>query len=71
MIFVVRLAGDANRDGVFDAADLLRVFQLGEYQDQVVANSTWEDGDWNGDGEFTSEDLVLAFQLGQFEPAGG
>ncbi len=69
--FVVRLAGDANRDGVFDTVDLLRVFQLGEYHDQVVGNSTWENGDWNGDGEFTSEDLVLAFQLGQFEPATG
>ncbi|MFC1758543.1 hypothetical protein ACFL2H_07215 [Planctomycetota bacterium] len=68
--FEVRLAGDANRDGVFDTADLLHVFQIGEYDDQLVGNSTWEEGDWNGDGEFTSKDLVLAFQLGQFESTG-
>ncbi len=68
--FDVRLAGDANHDGVFDTADLLHVFQVGEYDDLLVGNSTWEDGEWNGGGEFTSKDLVLAFQLNQFESPG-
>jgi hypothetical protein len=54
--------GDSNLDGIFDSADLVMIFQAGEYEDQVLNNSTWEDGDWDGDGEFTSRDLVLAFQ---------
>lgn len=44
--------GDTNLDGHFNSADLVRVFQAGEYEDQVFANSSWEEGDWNGDGEF-------------------
>ena len=60
-------AGDANRDGRFDSADLVHVFQIGEYEDGAVGNSTWEEGDWDGDGDFTTTDLVLAFQLGLYE----
>jgi len=37
---------------------------LMEYEDDLVGNSTWEEGDWNADGEFDTSDLVLAFQSG-------
>lgn len=57
-------AGDANRDGIFDSADLVLAWQAGEYEDGHPKNSTWAEGDWNGDGDFTSADLVLAFQKG-------
>jgi hypothetical protein len=62
-----RLVGDVNDDGRFNSADLVRVFQSGEYEDEVLNNSTFDDGDWNGDGEFNSADLVLAFQAGSFD----
>jgi hypothetical protein len=62
-------AGDANIDGVFDSGDLVRVFQVGEYQDGLVGNSNWSDGDWNNDLEFDSGDLVVAFQEGRYETA--
>ncbi|MCA9197451.1 MAG: tandem-95 repeat protein [Planctomycetales bacterium] len=58
--------GDSNRDGIFNSADLVLVFQAGEYEDAIVGNSTWEDGDWNGDGEFNSNDFVFAFEAGTF-----
>jgi hypothetical protein len=58
--------GDANLDGVFDSADIVSLFQRGEYEDGVTGNSTWADGDWNCDGEFTTADLVLAFQEGGY-----
>jgi hypothetical protein len=61
--------GDANLDGQFTSADLVAVFQAGEYDDGILGNSTWETGDWNGDGEFDSSDLVYAFQFGGFEAA--
>lgn len=54
--------GDANLDGVFDSADLVLVFEAGEYEDDLVGNSGWATGDWNGDGEFNSTDLVIALQ---------
>jgi hypothetical protein len=60
------IAGDANRDGVFNSADLVLVFQAAEFEDAVAGNSVWEDGDWTGDGDFTTADLVLAFQLGGY-----
>lgn len=59
--------GDANRNGRFDSAVLVLVFQEGEYEDSIVGNSLWEEGDWNGDGNFDSSDLVLAFQTGLYE----
>ena len=58
--------GDANGDGVFDKADLIRVFEIGEYDDGIDNNSTHSDGDWNGDGDFDSEDLVYAFTQGVY-----
>ena len=54
-------------DGEFNSADLVNVFVAGEYEDELVRNSTWSTGDWNGDGEFTSGDFVVAFDDGGFE----
>ncbi len=58
--------GDTNLDGIFDSADLVSIFRVGEYEDEIANNSTWKDGDWNGDGEFDTGDLVLAFQAGKY-----
>ena len=59
--------GDSNLDSEFNSSDLTLVFQAGEYEDQVEANSTWSEGDWNGDFDFDSSDLVAAFQDGGYE----
>lgn len=59
--------GDANLDGQFDSADMVAVFQSGEYEDGDLKNSGWATGDWNGDKEFNTEDFVLAFQDGGYE----
>ena len=59
--------GDVDLDGEFSSADLINVFQAGEYEDDVVGNSTWSTGDWNTDGEFSTSDLVVAFQDGGYE----
>jgi hypothetical protein len=61
--------GDANVNHVFNTGDLVRVFQAGQYEDNVANNSTWQTGDWDGNGEFDSADIVLAFQTGGFRPA--
>jgi hypothetical protein len=61
-----RLIGDSNDDGVFNTSDLIRVFQAGEYRDDILRNSTFDEGDWNLDGDFDSSDLVLAFQAGTY-----
>lgn len=63
------VVGDSNFDGVFDSADLVRVFIVGEYEDDLPGNSTFADGDWNGDGDFTTSDLVFAFQAGAYVAA--
>ena len=60
------IPGDVNHDGFFDSSDLVRLFEVGEYEDSEARNSNWEDGDWNRDGEFSSSDLVLAFQVGNY-----
>ncbi|MCA9167570.1 MAG: hypothetical protein KDB23_07865, partial [Planctomycetales bacterium] len=59
--------GDANLDGRFDSADFVQIFAAGQYEDDIVNNSTWSTGDWNADGEFSSSDLVQAFQDGGYE----
>jgi hypothetical protein len=59
--------GDANLDGTFGSEDLVTVFQAGQYEDNVVGNSTWSTGDWNTDTDFTTADLVVAFQDGGYE----
>ena len=61
--------GDSNLDGTFNSRDLVLIFQIGEYDDEVSMNSGWRDGDWNGDQEFDSRDLVFAFQKGSFSAA--
>jgi hypothetical protein len=59
--------GDSNLDGEFNTADLVTVFQAGEYEDGLAQNSSWSTGDWTGDADFDTSDLVLAFQDGGFE----
>lgn len=59
--------GDANLDGQFNSSDLVAVFETGEYEDGVPANSTWSTGDWNADGEFNTTDMVVAFTDGGYE----
>jgi hypothetical protein len=58
--------GDSNLDGVFDSRDVVLIFQFGQFEDALPANSTWATGDWNCDGEFSTADLVIAFQVGGF-----
>ncbi|MCP4189087.1 MAG: hypothetical protein GY768_00510 [Planctomycetaceae bacterium] len=58
--------GDSSLDGIFSSSDLVKAFQAGEYEDELVGNSTWSTGDWNGDGEFTSADFIMAFQAGGY-----
>lgn len=59
--------GDANLDGYFNSTDMVRIFQAGQYEDGITANSNWSTGDWNCDGEFDSGDLIVAFQYGGYE----
>ncbi len=40
---------------------------MGQYEDGVEDNSTWETGDWNADLDFNSADFVTAFQDGGYE----
>ena len=58
--------GDTDLDRVFDSRDLVLVFQVNEYEDNVPLNSNWEEGDYNGDGDFNSQDLTFAFQAGGY-----
>ena len=62
---LVLIAGDANRDGIFDSTDLVQAFQFGLYETTQFA--TWASGDWDFDGLFDSSDLVLAFQQGNYQ----
>ncbi len=59
--------GDANLDGRFDSADLVRVFQGGAYEKQNAPPAGWASGDWNCDGIFSTKDILLAFQAGMFD----
>ena len=61
--------GDANLDGSFNSADLIKIFQAGQYQDNIAGNSGWATGDWNCDGDFTTADLIVAFQAGSYTDA--
>ena len=63
------IAGDSNRDGVFDEQDLAFVFAAGKYEDGVPNNASFEEGDWDGDGDFTSHDIVFAFTQGYYRPS--
>lgn len=60
--------GDSTLDRKFNSSDLVRVFQIGAYENTNFPNEvTWESGDWNGDGKVGSSDLVLAFTEGVYE----
>ena len=58
--------GDVNGDNVFNSLDLVRLFQVGGYEDGIAGNGTYLGGDWNLDGDFSSEDLILALQTGGY-----
>ena len=60
------MIGDANADGQFDSADLVAIFAVNQYEDDLRGHSTFATGDFNGDGEFDSADLVFAFQAGTY-----
>ena len=53
--------GDADLNGEFNDLDIVHVFVVGEYADELDGNSTWATGDWNGDGDFDDNDIVVAF----------
>ncbi len=59
--------GDADLDGKFSSKDFVKVFQAGEYEDNLLKNSTWTTGDWNGDGDFDAKDLIVAFANAGYE----
>ena len=59
--------GDANLDGAFNTTDLVSVFTVGEFHDDLAGNSTWASGDWDGDGDFTGRDLDVAIADGAYE----
>jgi hypothetical protein len=65
------MLGDSNLDGRFDSSDFVQVWQHGEYNDAVVANSVWVTGDWNGDGDFNEGDFVVALADGRYEQSRG
>lgn len=52
------VAGDANRDGAYDAADVEQVLNIGKYSSEEPAD--WSEGDWNGDEAFDQHDLLAA-----------
>ena len=60
------VVGDINLDGIFNSADFVAMFQIGEYEDDVPLNSAWSEGDLDCDGDFTTADIVLAFQKGGY-----
>ena len=57
--------GDADVDGEFNSADLVKVFTAGKYEAEATA--VWSEGDWTGDGVFDSGDLVAAFTDAGYE----
>ena len=59
--------GDSDLNGQFDSGDLIQIFAAGEYEDDIVGNSTWSTGDWNGDGEFDTSDLIVGFTYGGYD----
>ena len=65
-----QLPGDANRDGVVNAADVAQIMQHGKYRTGLPA--TWADGDFNYDGKVDAKDLVMltmSIQAGYGAPA--
>jgi hypothetical protein len=58
------IAGDADRDGVFNQLDIILVLQSAKYQTGEPAD--WAQGDFNRDGFFDQLDIVAALQTGKF-----
>ena len=58
--FFSQLAGDTNRDGLFNAMDIIQVLNANKYLSGQAAS--WAEGDWDGDGLFDQHDLVAALQ---------
>jgi hypothetical protein len=58
------IAGDADRDGVFNQLDIILVLQSAKYQTGEPAD--WAQGDFNRDGVFDQLDIVAALQTGKF-----
>jgi hypothetical protein len=58
------LAGDANRDGVFDQKDIVQVLQTAKFRTGEPA--TWDEDDWTGNGVFDPLDIVAALQTGSY-----
>ncbi len=61
------IAGDANRDGVFNQLDIVQILQSAKYQTGQPA--TWTEGDFNRDGVFDQLDIVAALQTGKYGQA--
>ncbi len=61
------IAGDANRDGVFNQLDIVQVLQSAKYQTGQPA--TFAEGDFNRDGVFDQLDIVEALQTGKWGQA--
>ncbi|MEZ6117169.1 MAG: hypothetical protein R3C28_11425 [Pirellulaceae bacterium] len=60
------VVGDANLDGIFNAADLVDVFQLSNFEAGEELTLDWSMGDFNGDRQFSTRDLVMAFVAGGY-----
>jgi hypothetical protein len=58
------IAGDANRDSVFNQLDIVQILQSAKYQTGQPA--TWAEGDFNADGVFDQLDIVAALQTGKY-----
>jgi hypothetical protein len=64
--------GDSNWDGVFDTADFVQVFQVGDFEDnkpqlpETLLNAVWSTGDWTGDKDFTLNDIVYGYDSGGY-----
>lgn len=54
------IAGDANRDGLFNTTDIGMIVATGKYRTGLSA--TWQEGDMNQDGLFNSTDIALMVQ---------
>lgn len=61
------IAGDANRDAVFNRLDIVQILQSAKYQTGQPA--TWAEGDFNGDRVFDQLDIVEALQTGTYGQA--
>ena len=59
--------GECRSEQEINSNDLIAIMAAGQYEDDLLGNSTWEEGDWNGDGDYDSADFVIALQTGLHE----